>query len=116
MNTTSNSCIFCQILSEQSTDKFLFKDETCFAIRDINPVAKVHFLVIPNMHLTFLEQWDESSLSIIGQMVNAARSLAVSEGIADTGYRLSINQKEDAGQMVDHLHLHVYGGEKLRSM
>ena len=67
-------------------------------------------------NLTFLEQWDESSLSIIGQMVNAARSLAVSEGIADTGYRLLINQKEDAGQMVDHLHLHVYGGEKLRSM
>ena len=53
LNTTSNSCNFCQILSEQSTDKFLFKDETCFAIRDINPVAKVHFLVIPNIHLTF---------------------------------------------------------------
>ena len=68
------------------------------------------------MHLTFLEQWDESDLAIIGQMVNAARKLAESEGIADTGYRLSINQKEDAGQMVDHLHLHVYGGEKLRSM
>ena len=116
MNTTNNSCIFCQILSEQSTGTFLFKNEFCFAIRDINPVAKVHFLVIPNMHLTFLEQWDESNLSIIGQMVNAARKLALSEGIADSGYRLSINQKEDAGQMVDHLHLHVYGGEKLRSI
>ncbi len=116
MNTTSNRCIFCQILSEQSTDKFLFKDEYCFAIRDINPVAKVHFLVIPNKHLTYLEQWDESSLVIIGQMVDVARKLALSEGIADSGYRLSINQKEDAGQMVDHLHLHVYGGEKLRSM
>ena len=94
----------------------MFKDEYCFAIRDINPVAKVHFLVIPNKHLTYLEQWDESSLVIIGQMVDVARKLALSEGIADSGYRLSINQKEDAGQMVDHLHLHVYGGEKLRSM
>ena len=116
MSINSNSGIFCQILTEQSIDTFLFKDEFCFAIRDINPVAKVHFLVIPNVHLTFLEQWDESNLPIIGQMVDVARKLASSEGIADSGYRLSINQKEDAGQMIDHLHLHVYGGEKLRSM
>ncbi|MBR61258.1 MAG: histidine triad nucleotide-binding protein [Dehalococcoidia bacterium] len=116
MNTTKVSCIFCQILFEQSADMFLFKNDYCFAIRDINPVAKVHFLVIPNKHLTYLEEWDESSLNIIGKMVDVARKLADSEGIIDTGYRLSINQREDAGQMVDHLHLHVYGGEKLRRM
>ena len=116
MNNANNSCIFCKILSEQSEDKFLFKDEFCFAIRDINPVAKAHFLVIPNQHLTFLEQWDETNLHIIGKIVKNASKLAVLEGIADGGYRLSINQKGDAGQMIDHLHLHVYGGEKLRSM
>ena len=83
MSINSNSCIFCQILTEQSIDTFLFKDEFCFAIRDINPVAKVHFLVIPNVHLTFLEQWDESNLPIIGQMVDVARKLA-SSGAVET--------------------------------
>jgi len=103
-------------LSQQSRDKFLVKNDSCFAIRDINPVSKVHFLVIPNRHLTHLEQWNKSDLAIIGEMLITARELADAEGIAETGYRLVINQREDAGQMIDHLHLHVYGGEKLRSM
>ena len=79
-------------------------------------MKKLRLLILFLTPLLSLSQEFESNLPIIGQMVDVARKLASSEGIADSGYRLSINQKEDAGQMIDHLHLHVYGGEKLRSM
>jgi histidine triad (HIT) family protein len=72
--------------------------------------------VIPNEHFTHLENLSIQARDMLGHMVKVASEMADSAGIAKTGYRLVINQRNDAGQMVDHLHLHVLGGGKLGAM
>jgi histidine triad (HIT) family protein len=112
----SDDCIFCKIRSGEIPGDMLHSDDTCFVIRDIAPAAPVHLLVIPKDHFTHLEGLDAERTGMVGHMVMVARQMAEAEGIADSGYRLVINQKDDAGQLIDHLHLHVLGGEKLGRM
>jgi histidine triad (HIT) family protein len=109
-------CIFCKINSGEIPGDFLHRDEHCFVIGDIAPAAPTHLLVIPNEHLTHLEGLDQARAGLVGHMVMVAQQMAVKEGIADSGYRLVINQRDDAGQLIDHLHLHVLGGQKLGRM
>lgn len=110
------SCVFCRIVAGQLPAEFLHSDDTCFAIRDIAPAARVHLLVIPRGHVTHLDGIGEDGRRVVGHLASVATSVAVAEGIAESGYRLVINQRDDAGQEVDHLHLHVLGGEKLGGM
>jgi histidine triad (HIT) family protein len=112
----TGDCIFCKIESGEIPGDFLHRDEVCFVIRDIAPTASTHLLVIPNEHFTHLDGLDPKRADMVGHMVMVARQMAQAEGIADSGYRLVINQKDDAGQLIDHLHLHVLGGEKLGRM
>ena len=112
----SGGCVFCSILAGEIPGQFVRKDDVCFVIRDIAPAAPVHLLVIPNEHFEHLENLTPESEAMLGHMASVARSVAASEGIDQSGYRLVINQRSDAGQMVDHLHMHVLGGSKLRAM
>ena len=112
---TSN-CVFCDILSGSISSDILYRDDYCFAIRDINPKAPVHILVIPNNHFTFLNDLNPTEHPMIGAMFQCAKKLAEAQGLEDTGYRLVVNQGSDSGQMVDHLHLHLLGGENLGAM
>ena len=109
-------CVFCKISKREIPGEFLYRDERCFAIRDINPVSEIHFLLIPVSHTLYLSDILESDFDIFSHMYLVARNLATSEGISDSGYRIVLNQKNDAGQEVPHLHLHVLGGNKLGSM
>ena len=109
-------CVFCKIRDGEIPGDFLYRDERCFVIRDINPVAPVHLLVIPVEHFTYLTGLTPGFYATIGAMFSAARDAAASEGIAESGYRLIINQRDDAGQEVPHLHLHVLGGRRMRGM
>jgi len=112
---TSN-CVFCGILSGSISSDILYRDDYCFAIRDINPKAPVHILVIPNNHFTFLNDLNPTEHPMIGAMFQCAKKLAEAQGLEDTGYRLVVNQGSDSGQMVDHLHLHLLGGGNLGAM
>ena len=109
-------CIFCKIACGQLPGEFVHRDESCFVIRDIAPSARVHLLVIPNDHFTHLDNLTEDKKPMVGHMAAVAHRVAAAEGVSESGYRLVVNQREDAGQMVDHLHMHVLGGEKLGSM
>ncbi len=109
----SQDCIFCGIGSGDIESEILYRDDACFAIRDTAPKAPVHLLVIPNRHFTFLEGLTPDDHAMIGAMFAAAEEMARREGIAGSGYRLVINQRGDAGQVVDHLHFHVLGGRPL---
>jgi histidine triad (HIT) family protein len=91
----------------------LHEDDLCFAIRDINPRAPVHFMVIPREHIPMASDLGEVNGKLLGRMYAVATQLARSEGIADTGYRLAFNNGDDAGQTVYHIHLHVLGGRRL---
>ncbi len=83
------------------------------AFRDIHPIASVHVLVIPKQHVTAAWELDQSHGFMLARMFVAANDAAAQTGIEATGYRLVINAGRDAGQSVDHLHLHVLGGHRM---
>lgn len=109
-------CVFCKIRDGEIPSDMLHRDDHCFVIRDINPAAPVHLLVIPVEHFTYLSGLQPEFHQTIGAMFSAASEAADAEGIADSGYRLIVNQRDDAGQEVPHLHLHVLGGRRLGAM
>ena len=109
-------CVFCKIRDGEIPSEILHRDGRCFVIRDIAPKAPTHLLVIPVEHFTYLSGLRPEFHETIGAMFGAAKGAAQAEGIAESGYRLVINQLDDAGQEVPHLHLHVLGGLRLGAM
>ena len=106
-------CVFCKIRDGEIPSEILHRDDHCFVIRDINPMAPVHLLVIPLDHFAVLSEVESGLDETMGAMFDAARIMAAAEGVAESGYRLVINQGHDGGQEVLHLHMHVVGGRRL---
>jgi histidine triad (HIT) family protein len=88
-------------------------DEDVLAIRDINPQAPVHILVIPQRVIPRIGQARDNDAAILGKLLLAARDIAKQEGLDETGYRLVINHGPHAGESVAHLHIHLIGGRPL---
>ncbi|MBI4306697.1 MAG: histidine triad nucleotide-binding protein [Chloroflexi bacterium] len=112
LNSDPN-CIFCKIVAGQIPSTQVHRDESVMAFNDIRPLAPTHILVIPLEHVTFVNQTRAEDEKLIGHMVRVGGSVAQKAGIEKSGYRISINQGRDAGQELDHLHLHVLGGRPL---
>ena len=112
----SIDCVFCNIKNKKIPAEILFADDHCFIIKDINPVAPVHLLIVPNIHFTYLDNLTDDFAPVMSEMFKAAKNIAVFEGVSESGYRLVINQKDDAGQEVPHLHLHLIAGTKLKPL
>ena len=110
------SCVFCSIVSAEIESDIIDSSDTCIAIKDIFPVAKTHVLVIPKGHVLYLTDIDTEGLDIIQDMYVLALKIARTYELDGSGYRLVINQKDDGGQQVPHLHLHLIGGESLGQM
>lgn len=113
---TDPNCIFCQIVAEKLPANVLHRDEHVMAFQSIQPVAATHIIVIPTEHVEFIVDYDESRAPLIGRLALAASQIAERRGLDATGYRLTINQGPDADQSVDHLHMHLLGGEQLGGM
>ena len=107
----SESCLFCRIVRGEIPAKLVAESPECVAFRDVNPQAPTHVLVIPRAHVDSLDAADDASL--LGRMSLMAAQIARDEGIAETGYRTVINTGRDAGQSVQHIHLHLLGGRRL---
>ena len=107
------ACIFCQIASGDLPSEILYQDEEVIAIRDINPQAPSHVLIMPKAHIPSIADVTEEQTAILARLVSAANLLAKREGIAEKGYRLVTNCGPDAGQAVSHLHFHLLGGRQL---
>jgi len=99
--------LFSRILQGEIPAEIVYQDEFCFAIRDINPQAPVHILIIPKTEIPGVAEVPETGDH--QHLLNAARLIAEKEGLTQ-GYRLVINQGEAAGQTVPHLHVHLLGG------
>ena len=91
----------------------LHRDEEVVVIRDINPQAPTHLLVLPTNHLASVREIGEDNASLAGHMTVVANEMARREGVLDKGYRLVINCGDEGGQTVGHLHMHVLGGRRL---
>ena len=111
-----NKSVFEMILSGEIDSDIIYEDEQIFAIHDINPVAKVHILIIPKKKIPTINDMSESDINLIGSMFMCAKNLAKEFDIDQTGYRLFFNTNADAMQTVFHIHLHLIGGEKLKNI
>jgi len=109
----SDDCIFCKIGRKEIPAKHIYDDAEIFAFEDIHPQAPTHLLVSPRKHLVSLNNAEDGDAGLLGKMLLVAKRLAGERGILG-GYRVVINNGAEAGQSVDHLHVHVLGGRSMR--
>lgn len=105
--------IFGMIIRGEVPADIVYEDELCLAFRDINPQARVHVLVIPRTPIRSLAHATPDQKDLLGHLMEVCSSVAVREGIAESGYRVVTNIGSDGGQSVEHLHFHVLGGRSL---
>ena len=108
-----SDCIFCKIVEGQIPSPRVLEGDDWIAIRDINPAAPVHVLVIPRRHVASVDALGDGDGALAGTLLLAVRDVARQEGVADSGYRTVINTGGHGGQTVAHLHVHVMGGRQL---
>ena len=106
------NCIFCKIIAGDIPSPRLYEDDKLIVIRDIEPKAKLHYLCIPKTHFALLSEMDEEKSEILRYCFETIAKIKDDLGLQD-GYRVIINQGENGGQTVHHLHIHLLGGEKL---
>ncbi len=106
-------CIFCAIRDGEIPSPKLVENEFCYVIRDINPQAAVHLLVIAKPHVANIAEAVDECPELVSGMLKTAVECARQEGLEEGGYRLVTNLGENGCQSVKHLHIHVLGGEKL---
>lgn len=108
-----SDCLFCAIVAGDVPADVIYSDNSAVAFRDINPQAPTHVLVIPRAHHRNAGAIGDADAALAGALLAAAARVAAQEGIADAGYRIVSNTGANAGQTVDHAHLHVLGGRPL---
>ena len=106
--------IFEMILDKELESEIIYEDQDIFSIKDINPIAPVHLLIIPKKRINTINDVSEEDTLLIGKMVQVAKKLAKEFEINESGYRLIFNTNDDGGQTIYHIHLHLIGGEKLK--
>lgn len=106
-------CVFCKIRKGEIPATLLYKDEDFMIIKDINPQAKVHLLAIPTCHVPHIDMLTDDGATLLGKIMGKISHMQEELGISN-GYRLIINQGEDGQQTVNHIHIHILGGEKLK--
>lgn len=106
-------CLFCKIAKGLIPSEMVWEDDEFYAFKDISPAAPVHFLVIPRKHIPSMLDSDDADAELIGRMMLLGRSLAKDQGLDDKGCRFVLNSREDGGQTVFHMHLHVLGGRPM---
>jgi histidine triad (HIT) family protein len=107
-------CLFCKIVAGEIPSKIVKRSPDALAFRDIDAQAPVHLLVIPTSHIAAVRDAKGSEGDrLLGGLLRFAAEVATESGLDRDGYRIVTNTGRNAGQSVDHLHLHVLGGRKL---
>ncbi|MCM1546718.1 MAG: histidine triad nucleotide-binding protein [Clostridiales bacterium] len=106
------NCVFCRIIKGEIPSAKVYEDDKICVFKDLEPKAKVHLLAVPKTHFKLLSDAEEGDAEILKYMLKKIPQIAADNGCGG-GYRLVINQGDDAGQTVFHLHIHILGGEKL---
>ena len=106
------NCIFCKIIKGEIPATKMYEDDNMIIIKDIEPKATNHFLCIPKSHFKLLAEMDEVQAEMVKACLKKIPTLEKELGLQN-GYRLVINQGDDAGQTVFHLHIHILSGQKM---
>jgi histidine triad (HIT) family protein len=104
----SQDCIFCKIIKGDIPTKKIYEDDDFIVFHDIKPMSKVHFLIVPKLHIEMLKDCTETHQSLLGKALLLAPKLAESQGLL--GFKALINTGREGGQEVFHIHVHVLGG------
>lgn len=107
-------CLFCRVANGTIPAKVIYRDDLVVAFDDINPQAPAHKLVIPQKHISTLNDLHAEDNELIGHMVQTAKKLAKKLNLAEDGYRIVMNCNAGAGQTVFHVHLHLLGGRQFK--
>jgi len=105
--------IFQRIIDREIPAKLAHEDDLCIAIPDLNPQAPVHVLVIPRKPIQRVAEATASDQALLGHLLLTAAALAKKLGIAESGFRIVINNGRDGGETVPHLHVHLLGQRPL---
>jgi histidine triad (HIT) family protein len=108
----ADKTLFQKIMDREEPGDILYEDDRCVALRDINPQAPTHVLIVPRKPIPTLDALTEDDVSLVGHLFLIAQKVAAEEGLAD-GYRTVFNNGPDARQTVDHIHLHLIGGREM---
>lgn len=108
-----SDCIFCKIIAGEIPSKKVTETDDLFAFEDINPQAPTHILIIPKKHIASGLGLGEEDKSVIGNVFLLANQIAKERGIDKSGFRVVTNTGPDAGQMVFHIHFHMFGGRPM---
>ena len=107
----SEPTIFSKIINGDIPADFVYQDEICVCIKDASPKAPTHVLIIPRKPIPRLADASEDDQAILGHLMIKAGEIARQLGV-DDAFRMVINNGEDAGQTVFHLHLHLLANKK----
>lgn len=108
--------IFSKIIAKEIPSEMVYQDDLVTAFKDIHPQAPVHVLIVPNKEIATVDDVESDDEAMLGRMFTVAKKVARDLGIGESGYRLIVNCKEDGGQEVYHIHMHLVGGRRLGRM
>jgi histidine triad (HIT) family protein len=112
----SQVSVFTKIINRELPATIVYEDDDVIAFIPLRLQAPVHLLIVPKKEIHTINDISDEDTLVLGKLFLVAKKLAKENGIAETGYRLSMNVNEDAGQSVFHLHMHLLGGTKLGPM
>ncbi len=110
---SQSETLFSKIIRREIPADIVYEDDLAIAFRDITPQAPTHILVIPKKPIPRVSEAEADDQEILGHLLLTVKKVAIQEGLAK-GYRVVINNGNDGGQTVDHLHLHILGGRKMK--
>jgi histidine triad (HIT) family protein len=108
-----SDCLFCRIIAGEIPVTPVYEDQTLLVIKDINPQAPLHVLVIPRAHIASLNDLAPEHDALVGSMFRRAAAIAKEGGCAERGFRTVFNTNREAGQSVFHIHLHLLAGRPM---
>jgi len=103
-------CLFCKIVKKELSSEIIYEDDKVMAFKDIKPLAPIHFLIIPKKHIHSVDHVEIEDKTLMGELIMTAQKIARENNIQS--YKLQINVGRDAGQTIDHLHLHLLAYKK----
>lgn len=111
-----SDCNFCKIALHQIPSEIVYEDDQILAFKDIQPLAPVHLVIIPKIHLRSINDVTPEHEELMGRIFGVIRRLVKELGVAETGYRVVSNTGTDGGQIVGHLHVHLLAGQALNAI
>jgi histidine triad (HIT) family protein len=105
-------CLFCRIVAGDSPADVEYQDDQVVAFKDIYPKAPIHILIVPRRHIESVATLTAADRDLVGHCFLVARRIGEEKGVAERGYRVTVNCGPEGGQVVYHLHLHFLAGRR----